>query len=219
MNPHRLFNLPNCMTLFRFPASPLMAWFILSYDASGKRPETAWISIAIGILAILVFLSDFYDGRVARHFGIVTDFGKIMDPIADSTFFMSLLFAFAAAPRFQLSIWFGLLVLYREVAIQILRRYAALTGTVLAAGWAGKLKMLVQSIGMGCVAALILLNDWDLWVVGEECLRAFVWWVSLGIVIVNLVSLAVYAPDFPRLIRAVHERPLPESPPSPPLSP
>ena len=78
------------------------------------------------LLAGLIFsaaaITDYFDGYLARRYGLVSNLGKVMDPVADSTFFMTVYFALSASPRFQLTIWVPILILYREVAIQVLRR-------------------------------------------------------------------------------------------------
>ena len=133
---HRpLVNWANALTLSRFALAPLMLWLTLRLEPG------AWgVSTAAFLLLGLTLLTDLFDGMVARAHKVVTNFGKIMDPVADSTFFLTVLFAVSASPRFRdaFPVWMPIVVLYREVAIQVLRRYAALRGIVLAAKWSGK---------------------------------------------------------------------------------
>jgi len=201
MRQRPLCNLANALTLFRLPASPLMIWLILQLDQDANR---VWASICILILGILVGFSDFFDGKIARKYKMVTDFGKIMDPIADSTFFMSTIFAFTASERFDLSIWPPVIVLYREILMHVIRRYAALKGTVLAARWGGKAKTFIQSVTMAIVAFAICVNDCGLFVLGETWLHHLIQGICILIAAVNIISLYDYLRDAPALIIEYH---------------
>lgn len=204
---HGIWTLPNLLTLSRFPASPLMLWLLLCSTASG--PWSLPVTIALVVVSVLVFLSDFFDGRVARARGLVSDFGKIMDPIADATFFMSLMFGLAANPRFAMPIWFPVLMVYREVGIHVIRRYAALRGVVVPAKLAGKAKMAIQCIAFSGLGAALLATDTGLHAIEEATLRAITWWVGLVVAVVNVASLLEYAREAPALMA-----PCPESAPA-----
>lgn len=206
---HSIWNAPNILTMLRFPASPLILWLILQWDTvahatpAGTEPRyQVWVAIGIAITCIIVFLSDLFDGRVARRYNIVSDFGKIMDPIADSTFFVTLLVAYTVSERLHIPVWFPMLVFYREVAIQAMRRIAAARGVVLAAGWSGKAKMVIQSIAMAVFGVALLIQDFRLLDLGEGTVGAVCFWTSLLVVIVNLLSLAEYLLHFPQYMKA-----------------
>lgn len=212
MRQRPLCNFANALTLFRLPASPLMIWLILALD----RPESrVWASAGVLILGILVGLSDFFDGRVARRYRLVTDFGKIMDPVADSTFFMSTMFVFTASERFDLSIWPPVIMLYREILMHVIRRYAALKGTVMAARWGGKMKTFIQSVTMSVVAVAICFNDCGLLVLGETLLHDLVMWIAILIAVVNIISLYDYIKDAPELIIEYHAADAADTPAAP----
>lgn len=206
---HSIWNLANLLTMLRFPASPLILWLILQWDTvtqttpPGAEPRyQVWVAIGIAITCVVVFLSDLFDGKVARRYNIVSDFGKIMDPIADSTFFVTLLVAYTVSERLRIPVWFPMLVFYREVAIQAMRRIAAARGVVLAAGWSGKAKMVIQSIAMAVFGFTLLIQDFRLLDLGEGTVRAVCFWTSLLVVIVNLLSLAEYLLHFPKYMKA-----------------
>lgn len=206
---HDIWNLPNLLTMLRFPASPLILWLILQWDTvahatpEGTEPRyQVWVAIGIAVTCMVVFLSDLFDGKVARKYNIVSDFGKIMDPIADSTFFVTLLVAYTVSERLHIPVWFPMLVFYREVAIQAMRRIAAARGVVLAAGWSGKAKMVIQSVAMAVFGVAMLLQDFRLVSLGEGTVRAVCFWTSLLVVVVNLLSLAEYLLHFPQYMKA-----------------
>ena len=197
-----LINWANALTLSRFALAPVMLWLTLQLEPG------AWgISIAAFLLLGLTLLTDLFDGMVARAHKVVTNFGKIMDPVADSTFFLTVLFALSASPRFRdaFPVWMPVAVLYREVAMQVLRRYAALRGIVLAAKWSGKAKMVVQSVLLLLFFAGLALNDWLVangkTTASEATVDHALWWVGLIIVVVNVASLAEYAREAPEFLR------------------
>jgi len=148
-------NLPNAITLGRIALAVLLAPMLL-VDGFGVR-----------IAAFLVFLvaafSDLVDGRLARSRNLITDFGKLVDPLADK-----LLLAATFGPFYWLSHggepatpfpWFGdilpwwilAIIFGREAFITGFRGFAARRGVVLAAGSAGKLKAVFQNIAIGAI--------------------------------------------------------------------
>lgn len=198
---HKIWNAPNLVTLFRFPASLALLWLFLQYTKQPEgHPYPAWIAIGIGVVCLLSFLSDYVDGKIARAYGIVTDFGKIMDPIADSIFFTLLLLGLAVSPRFEISIWFTVIMIYREAGVQIMRRYAAQRGVVLMAGWSGKFKMFVQCLAMAFFGLALFCTDTGIYVFSENFLRGFAWWASLLTAVVGIWSLVVYLMQLPKMI-------------------
>lgn len=202
-----LLNAANVLTLSRFVFAPIMLWMVLRLGdpAAGG----SWgISLAALVILTLTLLSDLFDGTLARSRGEVTNFGKIMDPVADSTFFMTLLFGLASCQRFggNITIWMPILVLYREVAIHILRRYAALKGNAVPAKLAGKIKMFSQSVLTYVFFLLVFLRDytWNratgLALVDESFLQSFAFGLGIFTVAVNILSLIEYSRDVPELI-------------------
>lgn len=203
----RLFNLPNCLTLSRFLFAPVIL-ALLQHMNDPAYDRNAWrISLAITIVLAVTLLTDLFDGMVARARGEVTNFGKIMDPVADSTFFMTLLFGLSACSRFgdSVSLWFPVLVLYREIAMHILRRYAALKGHAVPAKMSGKIKMFSQSVATALFFLLALARDWMTARTGtspitEEFLRGFAFCLACFTVAVTWWSMIEYFRDVPELI-------------------
>lgn len=169
----------------------------------------AWKTSLAAVLVLgFVLLTDLFDGMVARARSEVTNFGKIMDPVADSTFFMTLFFGLSACNRFggDVSLWFPILILYREIAMHILRRYAALKGHAMPAKRSGKIKMFTQSLATAAFFVLALARDWQYAVnptgtlVSERFLGGFAFGLALFTVVMNYWSLIEYSRDVPELI-------------------
>ncbi len=200
-----LWNAANLMTMIRFLAAPVVLVLALASRAPGEAGFAAWVTPAMLGVLILALLTDWLDGLFARGYAMVTDFGKIMDPVADSTFFLTLFFAFSASDRFGLTIWIPLLVLYREIAMHVLRRYAALKRIVLAARVSGKAKTVIQSVLSLLLVALAAGNDTGLFTIPEGVLRTLTFWFGIVIVLASLLSLAEYLRLLPALARG--ERP------------
>ena len=133
-------NLPNRLTMMRVCMIPVIVALIM---AGGR---------ACGLIAVLLFatasFTDFLDGHIARSRGLVTDFGKFMDPIADKLLVTAVMIMMVE--RGLMAGWILVIFVAREFIVSGLRLVAAGKGTVLAAGKLGKLKTATQ------MAALIV---------------------------------------------------------------
>ena len=136
-------NLPNKLTLFRIILIPFFVFFLFTgcVGEAGKY-------IALGIFAV-ASLTDLFDGKIARKYNLVTNFGKFMDPIADKLLVSSALISFVGLNRLQS--WIVIILIAREFIISGFRLVAADNGTVIAASFWGKIKTVFQ------MAATILL--------------------------------------------------------------
>ena len=136
-------NLPNKHTTLRVVAIP--AFLIVLYvDFAYAR----YVAVAIFILASI---TDYLDGHIARKRGLVTDFGKFMDPLADKalvTAAMLMLVAWGDMPAWVLAV-----VLIREFAVSGMRMIAAADGKVIAAAFSGKVK---TAATMVCIVIMLL---------------------------------------------------------------
>jgi len=124
-------NLPNKLTMGRMIAVP---FFIAAY-LLGYYP------VAL-ILFICASITDFFDGQIARDRGLVTNFGKIMDPLADKILVYSALCLFIESDL--IAGWMLIIILAREFVVAGMRTVAASEGRVLAAGMSGKIKTVLQ---------------------------------------------------------------------------
>ena len=123
-------NLPNKLTLLRIILIPVfMVVLYLGF------PGATWVALAIVIVASL---TDMLDGKIARKYHLVTDFGKFADPLADKCLVMAALCCFVESGEFFG--WVLAVVLLREFAVSGMRLVAVEKGRVIAAGWSGKVK-------------------------------------------------------------------------------
>ena len=187
-------NLGNFLTLSRIVAAPIFLYLIIKIDSAN-----ATISTLAAVVVVITLLTDMFDGIVARAQNNVTNFGKIMDPFADSIFFMTALFAFSASERFDVPIWLPIIVLYREMAMHILRRYAALSGVVLAAKLSGKIKMVVQSFLLVAITTMLAVNDNGWCELYPEEINTLIFWAISIIATVNVLSMVGYISEIPKL--------------------
>lgn len=131
-------SLPNLLGLFRILATPLLVWLVLLQSSAGYLG-------AVGLL-LLMAISDFADGRIARHLQAVSPLGVFLDTISDKIFVTA-----ALLPLVQnglLSSWVPLIIIVREFIVSGLRSYAATEGTVIAAGQLGKQKLAIQVVAL-----------------------------------------------------------------------
>ena len=201
-------SLPNLLTCYRFPAGLAVLWLLTQMDPrfypAGRYP--LWISLTIAVISFLVFLSDYYDGKLARSANQVSDFGKIMDPVADNMFFTLLMLGLVLSPRFSVSVWFTVVMLYREASVQIIRRMAALKGVVLMAGWAGKLKTALQCVLMGILGVMLLAKDAGCGFIDEKYLVWGAWIGSAFAAVGGILSLGAYILQLPQMINEQKEQ-------------
>ena len=131
------------ITLVRVAMIPLFMVFM--YLSGGQSNVWMWISLALFIVASL---TDYVDGYIARKYNQVSDFGKFLDPLADKLLTIAAMVMFCEWGTFPG--WALMIVLTREFAVTGLRLVAVGKGTVIAAGWSGKVKTASTMIGL-CV--------------------------------------------------------------------
>ena len=160
-------NTPNKLTLARMIATPIfMATMLIDF------PYHYLVSL---ILFTAASLTDMIDGKMARKYNLVTDFGKFLDPLADkmltTSAYLGFMFLFAKMQHFgwqMTTIVF--IVLFREFMVSSLRLVTANAGLVVAANIWGKLKTVSQMVGL--IAALFfytLISDFGLISIGDVC--------------------------------------------------
>ena len=115
------------------------------YLSQGEMNVWMILSLAIFIVASL---TDFLDGYIARHYNQTSDFGKFLDPLADKLLTIAAMAVFCEWGAFPA--WALMIVLMREFAVSGLRMVASQKGTVIAAGWSGKVKTASTMVGL-CV--------------------------------------------------------------------
>ncbi len=164
-------NLPNKLTMFRVILIPFFIVFLLV----PITPYDKWIALAIFIIASL---TDLLDGKIARKYNLVTNFGKFMDPLADKLLVCSALICLIELHK--IPAWMVIIIIAREFIISGFRLVASDNGVVIAASYWGKFKTTFQM-----VAVCLLIADLPvLWI-----LTQIVLWIA---VILTVVSLADY---------------------------
>jgi CDP-diacylglycerol--glycerol-3-phosphate 3-phosphatidyltransferase len=142
-------NIANKVTILRILLTFVFMFFLFCHGLWAKA-----LSLAIFIFAAL---SDFFDGMIAHKKNIVTDFGRLMDPIADKILILA---AFAAFVQMQLiEAWMFVIIVSREILITSLRLFALNKGKVLSATRAGKHKTLSQMLVIFSILGFIVLKE------------------------------------------------------------
>ncbi|TFD05304.1 CDP-diacylglycerol--glycerol-3-phosphate 3-phosphatidyltransferase [Cryobacterium sinapicolor] len=151
-------NLPNLITVVRILLAPLFIWMLLA-DA-GQDGALRWWAAALFIVAIA---TDGIDGAIARRHNLVTDLGKILDPIADKVLTGGALVCLSILG--ELWWWVTIVILVREIGITVFR-FVMLKDRVIPASRGGKLKTVLQSvaISLALVPLWLLFGDWIYWV-------------------------------------------------------
>ncbi|MCX7817285.1 MAG: CDP-diacylglycerol--glycerol-3-phosphate 3-phosphatidyltransferase [Syntrophales bacterium] len=139
----RILNLPNAITLFRLFIIPVLFLLLTSPDRI--------TSLLIALAFVMVYLTDFLDGYVARYYNIVTPMGKLFDPIADKLVINTAMILMIPIER--IPAWIVALIIIRDFAVDGIRSFAASEGVTIQASPLGKKKTLCQVVA---VTALII---------------------------------------------------------------
>ena len=145
-------NLPNKLTMFRICMVPV---FLVLLCVNLPISDTA-MRIATAVVFAITSLTDMIDGKIARKYNLITDFGKFMDPLADKFLVMAAMLGILV--RFDelrpVFVWAAAIVIFREFAVTSLRLVVAgKSGIVVAAAWLGKVKTTLQMI---CIVVILL---------------------------------------------------------------
>ena len=168
-------NLPNKLTFLRVILIP---FFVVALMAQGGTNET--LRIAAAVIFIVASLTDLLDGKIARKYNLVTNFGKFMDPLADKLLVCSALICFIELG--QVPAWMVIIIISREFIISGFRLVASDNGVVIAASYWGKFKTTFQMIAI----VLLIFNIPALSMVTQICL-----WIALILTVVSLVDYLV----------------------------
>lgn len=173
-------NLPNKLTIMRVILIPFFVFFLLSpyFPAYGN-----YIAVAIFIVASL---TDMLDGKIARKYDLVTNFGKFMDPLADKLLVCSAMICLIELDR--LAAWIVIVIIAREFIISGFRLVASDNGVVIAASYWGKFKTTFQML---MVIVLIL----DIQMPFFQILGTVLTYVALILTVVSLIDYIVKNKD------------------------
>ncbi|HOT95995.1 MAG TPA: CDP-diacylglycerol--glycerol-3-phosphate 3-phosphatidyltransferase, partial [bacterium] len=145
--------LPNILTVSRIFLSPVFIIAFLFHSLGSY--------ILCFFLALIIELSDFFDGMLARRYQQISDFGKLMDPFADSISRFSIFLCFLSdglAPLWVIAIFF-----YRDTLVSIIRVFAVREGFVVAARPSGKTKAWVQAVSIWVVLMIMIIHKAGWW--------------------------------------------------------
>lgn len=204
-------NLPNVITIARISVCPLIFWLAVSPSVAARFWAFA--------LFVVAAVSDAWDGYLARRYDLITDMGKLLDPVADK-----LLLAATMIPVYLISHrggvldpvpWWGplptwvLIVIFgREIFMTAFRSYAVKQGVVISAGAAGKWKVVFQMVFIGAVflwyplVEIADMRDWSsgIWVLGAQFVRAVVGITLIGAIVLTVYSMLDYLWSYRTLV-------------------
>lgn len=182
-------HIPNILTLLRVVLVPV---YLLSlYLCEPKNGA---------LIALLVFviagISDYLDGMLARKYQIISNFGKIADPLADKIIVTAALITMAIKPMNFINFYIVIIIVLREIIVTMLRSWYQKKGVYIAANMWGKIKTITQMVGI--IAALVfnaaryhihLLKNFESPIV--FAIKVFFW----GVAIVTIISGITYFPS------------------------
>lgn len=179
-------NVANALTALRLVLVPVFLLFLFAGDGH----ETASRITAFVIFAVAV-VTDRLDGALARTYGMITEFGKLADPIADKMLIGAALIGLSMLG--DLPWWVTAVILVREIGVTVLR-FAVLHRGVIPASRGGKLKTLVQAIAIGLF--ILPLQGWPaIW-------TTVAWWVMGAAVVLTVLTGVDYVVSAVREARA-----------------
>ena len=168
-------NLPNKLTILRVIMIPFFVAALL-YDG-GANQNMRYVAAALFIIASL---TDMLDGKIARKYNLVTNFGKFMDPLADKLLVCSALICMIELS--ELPAWMVIIIISREFIISGFRLVASDNGVVIAASYWGKFKTTFQMIGV----VLLIFN-----IPALSTLTTIIVWIALALTVISLVDYIV----------------------------
>lgn len=164
-------NLPNKLTIIRVCLIPFFVAALL-FDHGNNYT----MRIVANVLFIVASLTDLFDGKIARKYNLVTNFGKFMDPLADKLLVCSAMICFIELDK--LPAWIVIIIIGREFIISGFRLIAAENGVVIAANYWGKFKTASQMV-------MIILLLADLGGIFDTLAQIFIW-ISLALTVISL---------------------------------
>ena len=161
---------PNILTISRIGFAAILVFLLLQNSLTSN----IWATV----LFIAASLTDFYDGYLAKKYGVTSDFGKIMDPIADKIMMLSVFFVLAHLG--MVSFWMVLLIAVREVGVTADRLWCMRQGQVLAAERAGKVKTFFQMFTVSLILIYLILDQAALTISWfYQIQRTYLGWINM----------------------------------------
>lgn len=134
-------HVPNILTMLRILLVPVFVWFFFF----AKTPaDLTWAAV----IFVIAEITDYLDGKIARKYNVISNFGKVMDPLADKILTGAALIGLAVSPYQMVSVVAVAVILFREVAVSILRQVYVKRKIYLPANNWGKIKTVAQMTGL-----------------------------------------------------------------------
>ena len=166
-------NLPNKLTILRVILIP----FFLVALLLGRDDQT--LRIVADVIFIVASLTDMLDGKIARKYNLITNFGKFMDPLADKLLVCAALIALIDLG--QIPSWIVIIIISREFVVSGMRLVAASEGIVIAAGWWGKFKTTFQMLMIIVMVANLPFTWW--YILGQILM-----WIALALTLISMID-------------------------------
>jgi len=181
-------NIANKVTMIRLVCVPffMLSMFFLPVETYG------WFVTAL-IFAI-ASITDLIDGRLARDKNIVTDFGKLIDPMADKLIITAALLGFIQRIDLfpYMNMWIVMLFITRDIVISSIRMVASLKGHAVAAALSGKVKMITQVV----MVLVMLVSAWEQWGLWHPILQTIWFWLGAASMVVSVAATVFSGIDY-----------------------
>ena len=171
-------NLPNKLTIFRVI---LIIPFVIIMLSNFLGDASKWVALAIFIFASL---TDLLDGKIARKYNLITNFGKFMDPLADKLLVSSAMICLVEMGK--IPSWIVIVIISREFIISGFRLIASDNGVVIAASYWGKFKTVFQM-----VMVVLMIAD----ISQIQILTTVIMWVALVLTVISLIDYLIKNKD------------------------
>ena len=181
--PVKILNVPNVLSLLRMALVPVFmasALYLPKIDGLG----TFLCCLIPALIFVVTAFTDMLDGKIARKYNLITDFGKFVDPLADKFMIFCALLVILVAPLYAgirwIAVWVAAVVMLRELGVTSLRLVVASRGVVVPASWWGKIKTVTQ-----IVAVVVILMEPAFGSFGEKHVLAYVFLALMAITTVG----------------------------------
>lgn len=171
-------NLPNKLTIFRVI---LIIPFVIIMLSDFLGDASKWVALAIFIIASL---TDLLDGKIARKYNLITNFGKFMDPLADKLLVSAAMICLVEIGK--IPSWIVIVIISREFIISGFRLIASDNGVVIAASYWGKFKTVFQM-----VMVVLMIAD----ISQIQILTTVIMWVALVLTVISLIDYLIKNKD------------------------
>lgn len=204
MSSHMRQQVPNALTLLRLVLS--IGLFVLLEIGTSEELSAYWLNAA-GAVFVAAAVTDWLDGFLARRWGVVSKFGRVMDPFCDKLLILGSLMYFAG-PGFMVegrnitgfSVWMVVLIIARELLVTTMRGLIEAGGASFAAAGAGKAKMVLQSVSVPVILLLIANGNLAEGTWGWWTREVLVWLTVVATALSGLPYIAAFASSGARRI-------------------